>query len=171
MRSTRPAAPWSFIPVTNAIESINYQLRKITKNRGHFPNDEAAMKLLYLGLRNISSKRGGESGTGTWGWKMALNTLVVLFPGDFPCDSVTTSVIRGLHGNHDRPLSTEMRVLRGANSDGVIRMLNPIIAGWAAFYRIGVSSRAFQALDHHVWRLTYKWSTGSRTRTSRGAGL
>ena len=69
---------------TNAIESINFQLRKVTKTRGHFPSDEAAMKLLYLGLRNISSKRGGESGTGTWGWKMALNTLVVLFPGRLP---------------------------------------------------------------------------------------
>jgi RNA-directed DNA polymerase len=55
-------------------------------------------------------------------------------------------------------LSTEMRALRGANSDAVIRTLNPIIAGWAAYYRIGVSSRAFQALDHHVWRLTYKWA-------------
>jgi len=66
---------------TNAIESINFQLRKITKTRGHFPSDDAAMKLLYLGLRNISSKRGGESGTGTHGWKTALNTLVVLFPG------------------------------------------------------------------------------------------
>ena len=69
---------------TNAIESINFQLRKITKNRGHFPSDEAAMKLIYLGLRNISSKRGGESGTGTWGWKVALNTLAVLFPGRLP---------------------------------------------------------------------------------------
>lgn len=69
---------------TNAIESINFQLRKITKTRGHFPSDEAAMKLLYLGLRNISSKRGGESGTGTHGWKTALNTLVVLFPGRLP---------------------------------------------------------------------------------------
>jgi RNA-directed DNA polymerase len=55
-------------------------------------------------------------------------------------------------------LSTEMKALRGANADGVIRTLNPIIAGWAAYYRIGVSSRAFQALDHHVWRLTYKWA-------------
>jgi putative transposase len=69
---------------TNAIESINFQLRKVTKTRGHFPSDEAAMKLLYLGLRNISSKRGGASGTGTWGWKMALNALVVLFPGRLP---------------------------------------------------------------------------------------
>ncbi|WP_416210289.1 IS256 family transposase [Frankia sp. Cr1] len=66
---------------TNAIESINFQLRKITKNRGHFPDKDAAMKLLYLGLRNISSQRGGESGTGTHGWKVALNSLVNLFPG------------------------------------------------------------------------------------------
>lgn len=69
---------------TNTIESINFQLRKITKTRGHFPSDEAVMKLLYLGLRNISSKRGGESGTGTRGWKTALNTLTVLFPGRLP---------------------------------------------------------------------------------------
>jgi len=69
---------------TNAIESINFQLRKITKNRGHFPDKDAAMKLLYLGLRNISSQRGGGSGTGTWGWKVALNTLIQLFPGRIP---------------------------------------------------------------------------------------
>jgi len=69
---------------TNAIESINFQLRKITKNRGHFPDKDAAMKLLYLGLRNISSERGGESGTGTQGWKIALNTMCRLFPGRLP---------------------------------------------------------------------------------------
>jgi putative transposase len=77
-----PAELRRIVYTTNAIESINLQLRKITKTRGHFPSDEAAMKLLlYLGLRNISSKRGGESGIGTHGWKIALNTLVVLFPG------------------------------------------------------------------------------------------
>ncbi|MGH7745543.1 MAG: IS256 family transposase [Candidatus Dormibacteria bacterium] len=76
-----PAELRRIVYTTNAIESINFQLRKITKNRGHFPSDEAAMKLIYLGLRNISSKRGGESGTGTHGWKVALNTLAVLFPG------------------------------------------------------------------------------------------
>jgi putative transposase len=69
---------------TNLIENINFQLRKLTKNRGHFDSDTAAMKLLYLGLRNITSHRGGPSGTGTWGWKQALNTLVVLFPGRIP---------------------------------------------------------------------------------------
>jgi putative transposase len=79
-----PAELRRVVYTTNAIESINFQLRKITKTRGHFPSDEAAMKLIYLGLRNISSKRGGESGTGTRGWKTALNTLVVLFPGRLP---------------------------------------------------------------------------------------
>ena len=69
---------------TNAIESINFQLRKITKNRGHFTDKDAAMKLLYLGLRNISSERGGYSGTGTHNWTVALNTLARLFPGRIP---------------------------------------------------------------------------------------
>lgn len=69
---------------TNLIENINFQLRKITKNRGHFDSDDAAMKLIYLGLRNITNTRGGPSGTGTWGWKQAINTLIVLFPGRIP---------------------------------------------------------------------------------------
>ena len=53
------------IYTTNQIESINYQLRKVTKNRGHFPNDDAAIKLLYLALRNMNPERGGDLGTGT----------------------------------------------------------------------------------------------------------
>lgn len=76
-----PAELRRIIYTTNAIESINFQLRKITKTRGHFPDKDAAMKLLYLGLRNISSHRGGESGTGTAGWTTALNILVTYFPG------------------------------------------------------------------------------------------
>lgn len=44
------------IYTTNAIESLNMQLRKVLKNRGHFPNDEAAIKLIYLALRNITKK-------------------------------------------------------------------------------------------------------------------
>lgn len=66
---------------TNLVESINYQLRKITKTRGHFPTDDAALKLLRLGARNISDKRGGDLGTGTWGWKHALNSFEIHFPG------------------------------------------------------------------------------------------
>jgi putative transposase len=79
-----PAPLRLVVYTTNAIESINFQLRKITKNRGHFTDNDAAMKLLYLGLRNISSERGGSSGTGTHGWKEALNTLATLFPGRLP---------------------------------------------------------------------------------------
>ena len=65
------------IYTTNAIESLNRSLRKVTKNRGSFPSDESALKLLYLALRNISKK---------WTmpirlWKQALNQFVILFPG------------------------------------------------------------------------------------------
>ncbi|MDX3763965.1 group II intron maturase-specific domain-containing protein [Streptomyces sp. AK02-04a] len=49
----------------------------------------------------------------------------------------------------------------------LIAKLNPIIRGWAAYYRIGVSKRAFRLLDHHVWRLTYKWAKYSHPNKSR----
>src|SRR5205823_190198 len=55
-------------------------------------------------------------------------------------------------------LRTEMRSLRGTNSPTVIKRLNPIIRGWAAYYRTQVSSETFSALDHYLWRLTYKWA-------------
>lgn len=68
------------IYTTNAIESLNYQLRKVTKAKGHFPNDEAAIKLLYLALRNAEKK---------WTmvprfWNSALNQLAIYFPGRLP---------------------------------------------------------------------------------------
>jgi putative transposase len=81
------------IYTTNAIESTNYQLRKIIKNRGHFPDDDAAIKLLYLGIRNITGRhidgegltlQRGERGTGTLGWKRALNALAVRFGDRLP---------------------------------------------------------------------------------------
>ena len=72
------------IYTTNLIESINFQLRKVTKARGSFPTDEAAMKLIYLALRNISDQRGGEAGTGTHGWKTALNAFAMQFPDRLP---------------------------------------------------------------------------------------
>jgi RNA-directed DNA polymerase len=55
-------------------------------------------------------------------------------------------------------LSVEARSLRGANADAVVARLNPIITGWAAYYRIGVSKRAYNALDAHLWRLAWKWA-------------
>ena len=61
-------------------------LRKITKTRGHFPNDDAAIKLLYLGIRNIDTKHGGPTGTGTTGWKRALNAFAIHHPGRLPIE-------------------------------------------------------------------------------------
>lgn len=78
-----PAEVRRVVYTTNMIESINYQLRKVTKNRGHFPNERAALKLLYLAVRNITTERGGEAGTGTWGWTSCLNQLAIYFPGRF----------------------------------------------------------------------------------------
>jgi putative transposase len=68
------------IYTTNAIESVNMSLRKITKNRGSFPSDEALLKLFYLALNNISKK---------WtmpirDWKAALNRFTILFEDRMP---------------------------------------------------------------------------------------
>jgi putative transposase len=60
---------------TNAIESLHMQLRKIVKTRGHFPTDEAATKLLYLALRNITTKWRRASPT----WQAAMPFLALLF--------------------------------------------------------------------------------------------
>lgn len=68
------------IYTTNAIESVNMSLRKITKNRGSFPNDESLIKLFYLALQNISEK---------WSmplrdWKPALNRFTIQFEERMP---------------------------------------------------------------------------------------
>jgi RNA-directed DNA polymerase len=60
-----------------------------------------------------------------------------------------------------RRLRDELRSLRGSNAQAVIRRLNPIIRGWAAYYRTQVSAVAFGKLDHYLWRLTLKWATRS----------
>ena len=67
------------IYTTNAIESVNPQVRKIIKTRGHFPSDDAASKLIWLALRNI---------TADWGrpvrhWKEAMNQFAVLYDDRF----------------------------------------------------------------------------------------
>jgi transposase-like protein len=88
------------IYTTNAIESLNFQLRKVTKNRGHFPNDDAVVKLLWLAICNIEDKRardrqrekGGDRTTNrkaegrlvegqvTTNWKQALAQLSMVYP-------------------------------------------------------------------------------------------
>jgi transposase-like protein len=85
---------------TNAIESLNYQLRKVTKARGHFPNDDAVVKLLWLAIINIEDKRARErlarrqqdgrrhdqparlvEGQRVTGWREALSELDLAYPG------------------------------------------------------------------------------------------
>ncbi len=68
------------IYTTNAIESLNMTLRKIIKNRGHFPSDESATKLIYLALRNATTK---------WtmplkDWKKALTQFAVIYKDRVP---------------------------------------------------------------------------------------
>jgi len=74
------------IYTTNMIESINFQMRKATRHRGAFPNERSALKFLYLAVQRISTERGGELGTGTWGWTAALNALAIHFPGRITID-------------------------------------------------------------------------------------
>ena len=87
------------IYTTNSIESLNYQLRKVTKNRGHFPNDQAVVKLLWLAICNIEDKRARErtkerglpsdqrraegrlvEGQVVTNWKQALEQLALVYP-------------------------------------------------------------------------------------------
>ena len=96
-----PPAVRKIIYTTNSIESLNYQLRKIIKNRGHFPNDDAVVKLLWLAIRDIEDKRARQrakeqadrvakgkrvapghlvEGATVQGWKAALGALAVAYP-------------------------------------------------------------------------------------------
>jgi putative transposase len=68
------------LSTTNAVESVHMQLRKIIKTRGHFPTDDAAMKLLFLALRNLSKKWQRNASRE---WQGALPHLAVLFDGRF----------------------------------------------------------------------------------------
>src|SRR3954469_16933573 len=87
------------IYTTNSIESLNFQLRKIIKNRGHFPNDDAVVKLLWLAICNIEDKRARDrekergkpanqrkaaarlvEGQITTNWKKALAQLALAYP-------------------------------------------------------------------------------------------
>lgn len=94
-----PPAVRRVIYTTNSIESLNYQLRKIIKNRGHFPGDDAVTKLLWLAIRDIEDKRARArekdrgkpahqrnaparlvEGATVQGWKAALNQLELIYP-------------------------------------------------------------------------------------------
>jgi transposase-like protein len=73
------AASLDIMPITNAIESVNARLRKIIKTRGHFPTDDAATKLIWLALRNITADwcRAAHD------WKQAMNQFAILYDDRF----------------------------------------------------------------------------------------
>lgn len=64
-------------------------------------------------------------------------------------------------------LAGEVRSLRGTNAEAVIRRLNPIIRGWAAYYRSVVSKQVFSTVDNHVWQHTYRWALRAHPNKSR----
>jgi putative transposase len=74
-----PAEIRKVIYTTNAVESLNMTLRKIIKTRGSFPNEEAAMKLVYLALKNVAKKWSFIQG-----WREALNRFQILWPERMP---------------------------------------------------------------------------------------
>jgi putative transposase len=74
-----PPAVRKVIYTTNAIESINARLRKIIKTRGHFPSDDAATKLIWLALRNITA----DWSRAAHDWKSAMNQFAILYAERF----------------------------------------------------------------------------------------
>jgi len=73
------------IYTTNAIESLNMSLRKISKTRGSFPNDDALLRLLFLALRNIAKKWTRKTVTD---WQSALNRFAILYEDRLPLASL-----------------------------------------------------------------------------------
>ena len=76
---TFPPEVRKVIYTTNAIESVNARLRKIIKTRGHFPSDDAAAKLIWLALRNITADWGRAANH----WKTAMNQFAILYEDRF----------------------------------------------------------------------------------------
>lgn len=68
------------IYTTNAIESLNSVLRRAVRGKGHFPNDDAALKLLYLALRNVEKKWRGATND----WKRIYPQLKIFFEDRLP---------------------------------------------------------------------------------------
>jgi putative transposase len=72
------------IYTTNLIESMNARLRKVTRNRGQFPSEQAALKVLYLAIRNLEDFRRPNVGIRSSGWKQALQAFTIYFEGRIP---------------------------------------------------------------------------------------
>ncbi|MFF4764808.1 group II intron reverse transcriptase/maturase [Streptomyces sp. NPDC001292] len=64
-------------------------------------------------------------------------------------------------------LREEIRALRGAETLALLRAVNPIVRGWAAYYRTVVSKEVFASLDDYLWQLTYRWALHRHPKKSR----
>jgi len=76
--------PLNFIPGTNLIESMNARLRKVTRNRSQFPSEQAALKVLYLAVRNLEDYRSPNIGIRSSGRKQALQAFTIYFEVRIP---------------------------------------------------------------------------------------
>ena len=74
-----PAEIRKVIYTTNAVESLNMTLRKIIKTRGSFPNEESAVRLMWMALSNHAKKWSFVQG-----WREALNRFQILWPERMP---------------------------------------------------------------------------------------
>jgi len=78
--------------MTNLIESMNARLRKVTRNRGQFPSEQAALKVLYLAVRNLEEFRRPNVGLRSSGCKQALQAFTIYFDGRIPDPMKTATV-------------------------------------------------------------------------------
>ncbi len=87
---------------TNAIESLNARYRRAVRARGHFPNEQAAMKTLYLVTRSLDPKGTGQT---RWAmrWKPALNAFAITFADRMPAAQDRRHEHRHLHRSSDSP--------------------------------------------------------------------
>jgi RNA-directed DNA polymerase len=76
----------------------------------------------------------------------------------YPCGKLLIKPSKTALTRIKRRLAEEMRSLRGAAPGVIIGRLNPIITGWAAYYRGVVSTQTFHTLDDYLWRLTSRWA-------------
>lgn len=102
---------------TNAIESVNARLRKIIKTHGHFPSDDAATKLIWLALRNITA----DWGRADHNWKSAINSRSSTKTGSRnrarkkfnQLHEIGEGSMSLTHENSDRPLSSDCQPIAG----------------------------------------------------------
>lgn len=113
---------------TNAIESLHMQLRKIIKARGHFPSDEAALKLIWLALRNVIAKWTGSRHD----WKSSMTQFALLYPERF---SIGILVLTRL--THEIPDTSEKRGRALTPSGESGKCILPLLYPWI-FYRLSI---------------------------------